>query len=237
MRLVLMSVCVIAALIFMLALVTSKRPGRGSVCVLMYSTPNVIPEYAGIAATINEAYAKRHGYAFRHVIRENTTGLVPAWNRVWLIREALDDFDAVFYIDGDAAFNVHHKPLDEFLRMPADFVGCSDNTQGTDVINGGALLIKSSPWSKRFVDAWWTLRHVPKFKSFFSYEQAALSHMLRNNTCGCDTKVQVLRADAFNSSYADIMRGRRDTFVLHFMAMDAATRREELTKIATRLGL
>ena len=87
----------------------SPPPAR--VLVVMYSTPNIM-SYAGLAEKINRAYCDRHGYSFKHVIGDqDDTSMRPVWKKVFLVRDELKNHDAVFWIDSDAIFNDHSKPL------------------------------------------------------------------------------------------------------------------------------
>ena len=209
------------------------RPRR--VCILMFSTPNIVDEYAGHAATINEAYARRHGYAFVHVVRP-AQHAIPQWEKVRLIKDHLPDYDAVFWIDSDAAFNRHDVSLDRWLDGPADFVGCTDVPNGPYKINCGTMLVKNTTWANEFLKTWWGMNGLPKYNKWAN-EQEALHDLLLSNVNGCADRVKIEAVDAFNSSYPDLARGRRDTFVLHFMAMSATVRRTELAAVRERLGV
>lgn len=205
------------------------------VCILMFSTPNIIDEYAGHASAINEAYAKRHGYAFVHVVQP-ARHAIPQWEKVRLIRDHLPKYDAVFWIDSDAAFNLHDISLARWLDSSADFVGCTDVPNGPYKINCGTMLVKNTAWANQFLRTWWDMNGLPKYNRWAN-EQEALHDLLKGNVHECTARVKIEAVDAFNSSYPDLARGRRDTFVLHFMAMSAEVRRTELAALRDRLGL
>lgn len=210
---------------------------RRRVCVLMFSTPNIVNEYAGIAARVNEAYATRHGYDFKHVVGRSRHA-IPQWEKVRLVQDRLPAYDAVFWIDSDAVFNQHDTSLDRWLDDPADLVGCTDVPNGHYKINCGTLLIKNTPWCRRFVDAWWAKNGLPKYNQWAN-EQEALHDMITNDELRCVSakKIKVEPVDAFNSNHAELAAGNHDTFVLHFMAMTSGVRRRELDAVATRLGV
>lgn len=206
-----------------------------NVCVVMFSTPNIVPEYAGYAARVNFEYCRRHGYAFEHVV--GTSSLeVPQWEKVRVVRDALQKHDAVFWIDSDAAFADHATPLDAWLMSAADVVGCTDVPNGPYSINTGTMLLKNTDWCRGFVDAWWAMRAEPKYAQW-AYEQEALHDLITSDAMQCvsDGKVAIQPHDAFNSAYSEIVSGRRDTFVLHFMALPAEYRRKELLTLCQRV--
>jgi hypothetical protein len=235
-----LSVVLSAVLLIVLALmVVRRRPRRQPrrVVVVMFSTPNIIPQYAGLADRANRAYAARHGYDFQHHVRQSSHK-VPQWEKVRVIRDALRTHDAVFWIDSDAAFNMHDVSLDRWLDSPADMVGCSDHPNGPYSINTGTLLVKSTPWSRQFFDLWWSMRSIPKY-SRWANEQEALHDLILKDAYKCVStdKIQIEVASAFNSAHESLARGDRSTFVLHFMAMSSDSRRAELGAVCARLGL
>lgn len=220
------------------ALSRSRRPpsiAASRVAVVMFSTPNIIPQYADLADRANRAYAARHGYTFKHHVRASSHQ-VPQWEKVRVIRDALKTHDAVFWIDSDAVFNQHDVPLDQWLESTADIVGCSDHPNGPYSINTGTLLVKSTPWSRKFFDLWWSMRSIPKY-SKWANEQEALHDLILRNAYKCSTKIQIEPAHAFNSAHTSLATGDRSTFVLHFMAMSADSRRAELAAVCTRVGV
>lgn len=231
------AILVLAALVTLMPLSKPTPPPRykGTVCILMFSTPNILDQYAQVAADINEAYARRHGYAFEHIVGPNQHR-IPQWEKVRLVRETLPKYDAVFWIDSDAAFNFHHISLDEWLHDDADFIACTDVPNGPYHINCGTMLIKRSPWTARFLNTWWAMNTLPKYNKWAN-EQEALHDLIQGNVLGCRHRIRIEAADVFNSKHSDLMKGKRDTFVLHFMAMKPDIRQRELSLIAQRLGV
>lgn len=211
-----------------------RVPGK-RVCVIMFSTPNIVDQYAGLAARVNLAYARRHGYAFEHIVKPSTT-LMPQWEKVRVLRDALDSYEAVFWIDSDAAFNQHETSLERWLQSDADIVGCTDVPNGPYSINTGTLLVKRTPWTRMFLEVWWSMRQVPKYQQW-AFEQEAMHDLILTDAMRCVTKGKIVMEphDSFNSSFDEIVRdNRRDTFVLHFMACPAAYRQKELTDLCRR---
>ncbi len=206
------------------------------VVILMFSTPNIL-EYAKYSARVNAAYARRHGYDFRHVVGPSPHP-TPAWYKVRLLREALDTHDVAFFIDSDAVFNRMHESLDGFLAHDADLMGCTDSPNGPYHINCGTLLARSTPWAKGFLDAWWGLRDEPKYNKW-AFEQQALHDLIDADAHGCQAhaKVKVFPVDAFNSNISDLLghaNGARQAFVMHFMSTGADVRKRELKAVCAR---
>jgi hypothetical protein len=154
------------------------------------------------------------------------------------MRDMLRKHDAVFWIDSDAAFADHGRDLSEWLDGSADIVGCTDRPNGPYSINTGTMLIKKTKWSVAFLDAWWECRELSKYATW-AFEQEALHDMITSDTMKCmsDNKIRIAPHDEFNSAFTEISTGRRDTFVLHFMACSAVYRRRELLHLIRRLHL
>ena len=204
---------------------------RPRVTILMFSTPNILP-YASLAAEINEAYARRHGYGFVHEVQGVTARADAPWKMVELIRTHLATSDAVMFMDSDAAFNIHSQSLEFLFGVPGHIVGCSDAPNGPNFINTGALFVRNTPKGRSLTDAWWLLKtSSPKYLTF-AYEQQALHDLAERTPPG---QIVALPAETFNSVFAHIKRGKRDTFVLHFMAHDTPSRIRELQRMKESL--
>ena len=172
----------------------SAIPAPSRVLVIMYSTPNIM-EYAGLAEKINRAYCDRHGYAFKHVIGDQgDTSMRPVWKKAFLVRDEIRNFDAVFWIDSDAFFNDHSKPLP--LDGDEDFLVSSDFPNGPSLVNTGAFLMKSTAFGRDFMDKW--CRMMTKvgspYNNKFPFEQGACEDLIRSLDKDLAPKVRVAPA-------------------------------------------
>jgi len=203
-----------------------KRP---RVMIVMFSTPNIVPQYSGAAADINRAYAERHGYGFRHVVQEmdgSDRGPI-VWKMVDILRRFVGEADAVFYIDSDACFNKPEQSLEWLFSYEANIVGCSDHPNGASYINTGTLFVRNTQTSRELLEKWWSMRHDAKYARF-PYEQGALEDLAREHPAD---GIIARPAEEFNSIWQNLARGKRDTFVLHFMAFSAEDRAREFDTI------
>jgi hypothetical protein len=199
-----------------------KREGfvskNSRVLVVMYSTPNILV-YADLAARINEMYCMRHGYAFEHVIGDqNDTSMRPVWKKVFLVRDKLHNYEAVFWIDSDAFFNDHSKPLP--LDTPEEFVVSSDFPNGPSLVNTGTFLVKNTPFARDFMNKWCSMRDDlnATYNSKFPFEQGAAEDLLRS--LGPDSRrAKVYDSEFINSIFGKVSRGVfENSFVVHLMA-------------------
>jgi len=207
---------------------TSERfePPPGRVLIVMYSTPNIL-EYADLAARINEMYAKRHGYAFKHVVGEDgDTSMRPVWKKVFLVRDELPNWDAVYWIDSDAIVNDHSKPLP--LGTADEFLISSDWPNGPSLVNTGSFIVKNTPFGRTFMERWAAMmtKIGSTYNTKFPYEQGACEDLIRS--LGRESsKAKVLPAEALNSIFGKVSRGQfQGLFVIHLMACPAAYRKK-----------
>jgi len=68
----------------------SVAPRRRRLKIVMFSTPNIVDQYAGLAAEINELYARRHGYEFEHVV-EDVTPVGDRTEMMWRCVDVIND--------------------------------------------------------------------------------------------------------------------------------------------------
>jgi hypothetical protein len=200
------------------------HPAR--VLIVMYSTPNILKPYASLAERINEMYAKRHGYAFKHVIgRDDDTEMRPVWKKVFLVRDELENYDAVCWIDSDAIFNDHDKPLP--LDLPEDFVISSDFPNGPSLVNTGIFIVRKTDFGRSFMRKWCNMlwQVGATYNSKFPFEQGACEDLIRSLGKDAD-KVRVAPAEFINSIYGKVSKGQfKDLYVIHLMACPANYRK------------
>lgn len=220
----------VAVALLLLCVCTPRR----KVCILMVSTPDMLARFVGLSERINRRYAERHGYKFVHRIAPARDHADAVWKCVGEIRKLLNRYDAVFYIDGDAAFDMQEIPLDRWLDGPGDIVACSDRPNGPYHINAGTLLVKATPWSLRFLDKWAALQDDPKYAQW-AYEQEALHDLIERNDDGEAEKINIRPAEEFNSVYGAATDKGKRTFVVHLMSRSDAFRRRHLQRILQRL--
>ena len=112
-----------------------------------------------VSSVTFEAYAARWGYDLRL-----ETGLLardrpPAWSKIALVRELLDDYDEVLWIDADAIFLDISQDLAELVRPGKDLYLVEHLYEEDDAwrsANTGVFLIRSTDWSRQFLQQVWS---------------------------------------------------------------------------------
>lgn len=156
-----------------------------------------------ITVPCNAGYARRHGYAFRFVryhtkLRVNGGGHAhPSWCKVAAVLDALPDYDAVMWIDSDAAFVRQDVPLEELLRglhrrSEHALIEFAVNTPFNRGPCAGVFVAHRSPRTIALLRAWLDARHGCSNATEHPWEQAIVQEWRRGSrryplgTPGCD---------------------------------------------------
>jgi hypothetical protein len=245
--------CLIACLIVACMCTTTKRvkeknralDGASTGVILMYCTQNIMDDWAKYSVAINRKYAQRHNYDFAIVTEPYDPTVTHAWQKIPAILALLErNYDFVVYMDADAVVNMQEVAYEHFLlKYTGDIIVCSDeaNSDGFYAVNGGMVIVRNTSDAKTLLHQWWGLRYdYPEF----AFEQWALSDIVRNKHPEINGRiVSVAPETDFNSIYGEIFdyienmdtKPRPERFVLHFMAIDHARRREILSRLHAEL--
>lgn len=101
----------------------------------------------------NTLYCKEHGLLFQFYIEERFDPKLGAWDKVFLIQEALQDYDFVMWLDADALlFDVSRSVLD--VPLPEDSVGAVRYFLPVSHFNTGVLYFRNGDKTKAFLKKW-----------------------------------------------------------------------------------
>lgn len=128
---------------------------------------NNFKEVGNITYPILQKYAEKHGY-HAHCITERNSDRHPVWDKVKIIRDNLDKYDWLMYVDADTLITNHTIKLEDIIDDSFDLIISRD----VNDINSGVFFIKSSEWSKKYLDDVWGID--PR-------------HPIYNNICRFDT--------------------------------------------------
>ncbi|CAE7498897.1 unnamed protein product [Symbiodinium sp. CCMP2592] len=137
----------------------SLNIGIASVCA--YPPENPLPRYA---ASNHGAYAARHGYRYRLEQRNLAPERPPAWGKVRLLQQVLEeelDVDWWLWFDCDTFFMNMSVTLDSLLYRYAAAAGGLDAdvhmlaAEDAAMLNTGAFLLRRSEWSRSFLRRVW----------------------------------------------------------------------------------
>lgn len=152
-----------------------------------------------ISSITFEAYAARHGYDLRLENRLLVPERPPAWSKIALVRELLDDYDEVLWVDADAIFLDISKDLAELVRPGKDLYLVEHLYEQDDSwrsANTGVFLVRSTRWSRRFMDRVWA---AERYVDHPWWENAAVLDLLGYELSPDLTPPRKLRASRYDS--------------------------------------
>jgi len=219
-----------------IANVVSDSGSRLKIAILTQITPE-ISAYAQHSEAINGAYAKQAGYDF-HVGRDwPFDDRVAHWSSVYMLRKYLSSYDYVLWLDADAIVTRFNMSLEHFIRLSPDanILACDDRPMGTSVINTGAVLVKNTPWTERFLEVWWELGNRPEYAFKFPSDQGAITELFQNKVMQAQDHIKVFPAKLFNSIYPAQETHTAEDFVLHLMATPDDVRKQVFSEWQLKL--
>lgn len=127
-----------------------------------------------------ETYCERHGYDL--VVRtQQRTDLPASWEKIPLVRELLDDYPEVMWMDADAV--IVDPSEDIFAALSPDrSIGIVMHVNLSLLPNAGVLAFRSSPEAIALLDQVWATRE--RYRDHGWWEQAALCEALGFETIG-----------------------------------------------------
>lgn len=202
-----------------IANVVSDSASQLKIAIVTQITPD-ISCYAQHTEAINSAYAEQAGYDF-HVGRAwQFDDRCVQWSSVFLLREYLSSYDYLFWLDADAVVTRFSRSLECFIRQSpgADILACDDKPMGSSVINAGAVLVKNTPWTQRFLEYWWALGGKSEYAFKFPSDQGAISELFNENVMQVQGHLKVFPTKSFNSIYPAQKTHTEQDFIMHLMA-------------------
>lgn len=122
-------------------------------CILMWYDEN-ISSYGDLNYNINKAYCDKYNIELircnkrRHALRH------PAWERIPLILEYIDNYDYVMWIDADAHFYIDSKNIVNFINENNTHNIIFSQDINVVSINTGCFIVKNTKYSIDFLTKW-----------------------------------------------------------------------------------
>ena len=179
-----------------------------------------------------EGYARRWGYRFI-CHRESLDPSRPtAWSKVIAVRRALEETRGpVLWVDADVWLMNPNIAADTLLPSRCDAAFATD----FNGLNSGAFLMRSTPWSRSFLDAVYFLSDVRSNPDEFGdkWEQNTFKAVHRDFR-GSDRRITLLPQRALNSTPATFESG---DFVLHLGGMSNRERLQTIRRFRSVVTL
>lgn len=155
-----------------------RHPGGARRVICSYATGTHLRLLA-IAAPTYIDYAQRYGWDVVLSTEEELAGeRPPAWAKVPLIKQLLDDYDLVWWIDADAIIVDPSVPIDDQLEPDKDLYLVEhtwDSGMPVYAANTGVMLFRSTEWSHTLLDEVWALE---KYTWHKIWENAAFIELM-----------------------------------------------------------
>lgn len=126
----------------------------------------------------HKAYAERHGYA-HEVVREYLPTSHPSHQKIRLLKERIDKFDAILWLDADTVVTFHGLRIEDAFGMDGNIMDISVDWCAppedddpfpitTSYVSCGNFILWNTPDTARFIAEW---------------EAASLPYATRNLCC------------------------------------------------------
>jgi hypothetical protein len=212
-----------------------------NIAILTIGT-NDVKFYSKYVFPINQAYAHKHGYCYIQYNQTlDITRPIP-WSKILAIKQQLNNYDWILYIDADAIFFNHDIRIENFIDKQYNLIiskamGQSwvdkyylNNSEFVN-INTGVFIIKGkSTWSScllnyiydktdRINHSWW--------------ENQALSDVYKENNVYFNSKIKIMdqyTLNGFENFMYDYKEFDNNQYILHWAGMPSYDK-EYLAKI------
>lgn len=152
-------------------------------------------------------YCDLHGYSLFDESMSLDSSRPPSWSKIRAVRRLLteENCDWVFWMDADTVIMNSTKRIEDFLPLPdsgVDLIISQQNHKHLGISwNAGGWLLRKSPWSIEFLDAWWSKKEFVQPKGLSeSGDNAALVDYLRSvDKSYFDAHIRVPPRCLFNS--------------------------------------
>jgi hypothetical protein len=109
--------------------------------------------YGNINYAINKAYCDKNDIQLFRCNKRRHSDRHPAWERIPLILEYMNDYDYIMWIDADAHFYIDSENIINLINDNSnyDFIFSKDITVA---INTGCFIVKNTQYSIDFLKKW-----------------------------------------------------------------------------------
>ena len=152
------------------------------ICVLMWYD-DAISAYADHNFMINQCYCFDHRIEIKKCNKRRLPERHPAWERLPLILETMNDYDWVVWIDADAHFYKGAMDVREIIHRNegSSFIFSGDKPPRSN-INTGVFAVKCCDYSREFIREWVTDEEAYALNKFPGWwEQGVLIDMFERD--------------------------------------------------------
>lgn len=139
-----------------------------------------------ITVPVMKKYCERHGYEFRELVLPGTGNEYYYCKIAYFIELFKEEIDVIAYFDADILLTNLHLKIELFLDDKHDMY----ISKHAGEVNGGAMILKNTSWSRNFMDI------ILFFREDFDNEQNVIDHFENYKSL---KNMKVVDHPAFNS--------------------------------------
>jgi hypothetical protein len=152
------------------------------VAVVMFYD-DAIREYGDLTYKINQLYCQKHGLDLICGHDKKYSDRHPAWERLPLMLEHLQNYDYLVWVDADAFFYHHSTNIVDLIKSNSgpDFLFSQD--LGNNNLNTGIFIVKNTNYAHLFLNKWAYDEELYKLNPYPQWwDQGVLIKMVHYNS-------------------------------------------------------
>ncbi|MEI7942674.1 MAG: DUF273 domain-containing protein [Candidatus Riflemargulisbacteria bacterium] len=204
-----------------------------NVCIVTAYTPDW-KELGDLTSNTKKKYCDKLGYGLKIHTEGFDSTRQPSWSKILFIKNALKEYEYVFWIDANAIITNRNMRIEKFISLGGDIFICNENPEM--IFDTGVFLIRSCDWSFGLLDEMW---NVPGWNGFDLAEQTAFNQLVYNNTIGNRMVYYPMRT--FNSLYMSLVRTELEwqpgDFIAHRKSVSSRDVIQGLTECLQKSGI
>lgn len=179
-----------------------RSGGRGKLKICLISCVTKGYEWqTEVTNPFKMAYAGKWGYEYMFIeYGKSPTGRHPYWDRIWYLERHLPKYDAMWWLDADAAPVEMGKGIEDFLVGGYDFYISPETTGGRPYFNTGSFVVMNTDWGRGLLRHWGGGDVWNKFRRHGNPEQDALTELYNGDWEGARRKIKLLGRNDINSA-------------------------------------
>ena len=164
-----------------------------------------------------EAYCMERDYEYIYIKYEKSPlNRHPYWDRIWYLERELPKYDAIMWMDADAAPVKFEYRLEDLIGRGGDFWISPETQSGRVYFNVGSFIVKNSEWGRWLLKMWGSEGVWKEFKGHGNPEQDALTELYHRGLNRIKEHIKVLGRNEINSVGVGCGKvWRRGDFVKH----------------------
>lgn len=196
--------------------------GKKQIAIVALATPNM-KAMTDISFKNQKHYALKHDYNYLCYHDTMVDLRYVTWNKVYVLKELLQSFNYIMWIDADAIFTNMDITLESIIeKQPSKHLWVCDDIGGWR-LNTGVMIWENHKWCIDVLENWSKMEKIPHNQGA---EQQQLINYLRSNDNNCENW-HVFNRKLFNTHPKEHKNG---DFILHMMGLSGEERISAFTK-------